>query len=288
MELRVLNYFLVVAREENITKAANLLHMTQPTLSRQLKQLEEELGVELFHRGRYNVSLTEDGLLLQRRAREIMELSEKTKLEFEGDRSNIAGEITIGCGETHNMAVLSSWMSEFRKQCPLVHFQILSAGADTIMDGLENGLVDIGLLMEPVSTAKCEVMRMPCEERWGLLMRDTDPLSKKKSITPKDLVDRELILPRREIVQEKVKEWAGTYYDSYHIAATNNLFVNATFLVDEGVGMAITFDLITIPNRLKFVPMQDSPVMGAVLAWKREAVMSNATREFLQYCRNAQ
>lgn len=287
MELRVLNYFLTVAQEENITKAANLLHMTQPTLSRQLKQLEEELGVELFHRGRYNMSLTEDGLLLQRRAREIMELSEKTKLEFAGDRRNIAGEITIGCGETHNMSLLSEWMAGFRQEYPLVHFHIVSAGADTIMNGLENGLVDIGLLMEPVSTSKCEVMRMPREERWGMLMRKTDPLAKRKFIRPQDLIDRNLILPRREIVRAKVKEWAGDCYDSYNIAATNDLFVNASFMVEQEVGIAITFDMIPMTDKYKFVPLANSPVMGAVLAWKREAVMSNATREFLEYCRNA-
>lgn len=150
MELRVLKYFLMVAREENITKAAQLLHVTQPTLSRQLMQLEEELGVQLFHRGKHNVTLTEDGMLLRRRAQELVFLSEKTKMELQHKEEMPTGEIAIGCGETKSMAALSEKMVSFRQKYPLVQFSIYSAIADDIKERLEKGLLDMGLLVEPV------------------------------------------------------------------------------------------------------------------------------------------
>ena len=166
MELRVLKYFLMAAREENITKAANLLHITQPTLSRQLMQLEEELGVKLFHRGKYHIVLTDEGMLLRRRAQEMIELEEKTKREFSKDEAQLAGEIAIGCGETRNMTFLSKKMAEFRRLHPLVHYDIYSATADDIKERMEKGILDIALLMEPVDIGKYEFVRMPQREHW--------------------------------------------------------------------------------------------------------------------------
>lgn len=153
MELRVLRYFLMVAREENITKAAQLLHVTQPTLSRQLQQLEQELGVTLFRRGKYNISLTEDGMLLKRRAQELVALSDRTMQELTNREQDISGEISIGCGETRNMTLLAEQMTAFRQKYPLVQFSLYSATADDIKERMEAGLLDMGLLMEPVDIA---------------------------------------------------------------------------------------------------------------------------------------
>ena len=164
MELRVLNYFLIVAREENITKAAQLLHVTQPTLSRQLMQLEEELGVKLFHRGKHSISLTEDGMLLRRRAQELASLSEKTKLELRHKAEMPGGEIAIGCGETKSMSLLSQSMVSFREMYPQVQFRIYSAIADDIKERIEKGLLDMGLLVEPVDISKYEFIRLPVKE----------------------------------------------------------------------------------------------------------------------------
>lgn len=175
MELRVLKYFLMVAREENITKAAIRLHMTQPTLSRQLIQLEGELGVKLFHRSKHSIILTEEGLLLKRRAQEILSLVEKTKEEFIQNEEELAGEIAIGCGETQNMSYLSEKMYQFRKQYPLVSFQIYSADADDIKERIEQGILDIGLLMEPVDISKYDFVRMPEKEQWGILTTKDRP-----------------------------------------------------------------------------------------------------------------
>lgn len=167
MELRVLNYFLMVAREENIARAAQLLHITQLTLSRQLMRLEEELGVQLFHRGKYRVSLTEEGMLLRRRAQELVSLSEKTKLELQHREDALAGEIAIGCGETRSMSLLSESMASFRREYPMVQFSIYSAIADDIKERIEKGLLDMGLLAEPVDISKYAFIRLPLKERWA-------------------------------------------------------------------------------------------------------------------------
>ena len=167
MELRVLKYFLVVAREENITRAAALLHVTQPTLSRQLMQLEEELGVKLFRRGRYHITLTDDGVLLRRRAQEIVDLAEKTEREFQRQEGELTGEIAVGAGETNSMTDLSLKIAAFRRLHPLVRFSIYSATADDIQDRLEKGLLDLGLLAEPVNIGRYSFLRMPGRDRWG-------------------------------------------------------------------------------------------------------------------------
>ena len=177
MELRVLKYFLMVAREENITKAASLLHITQPTLSRQLMRLEEELGTTLFRRSNHSIVLTDDGMLLKRRAREIVALAEKTEQEFSHKEEALTGEIFIGCGETRNMSFLSRQIALFRKEHPLVQFNIYSANADDIKERIEKGLLDFGLLMEPVDIGKYEFIRMPQKEQWGVLVREDSPLA---------------------------------------------------------------------------------------------------------------
>lgn len=180
MELRVLQYFLTVAREENITKAAGLLHITQPTLSRQLMQMEEELGVRLFHRGKHNILLTEEGMLLRRRAQEIIDLAEKTQKELRHEEEAISGEIAIGCGETQNMKPLSEMIASFQNEYPDVSFEIYTAIADDVKERLENGLLDMGLLLEPVEVGRYNYVKMPLRENWQVLMRKDSALAEKK------------------------------------------------------------------------------------------------------------
>lgn len=281
MELRVLSYFLMVAREENITKAAQLLHITQPTLSRQLMQLEEELGVELFHRGKHNVTLTEDGMLLRRRAQEIIALSEKTKMEFNRQEAVIAGEIAIGCGETRNMSILSESMAAFRKQYPLVRFSIYSAAADDIKERIEKGLLDIGLLTQPVDLMKYEFIRMPYQERWGILTRKDSPLAKKEAVTPDDLRSISLITVRRELVKNELANWFGTGFDEMEIAANYNLIINAANMVENGLGSVLCFDLGVFFENLCFVPLSPELETGAVLVWKKNQVLSPEHTQFV-------
>ena len=287
MELRVLNYFLMVAREENITKAAQLLHVTQPTLSRQLMQLEEELGVKLFHRGKHSVSLTEDGMLLRRRAQELVALSEKTKMELRHKEEMPAGEIAIGCGETKSMSILSENMVSFRQKYPLVQFSIYSAIADDIKERIEKGLLDMGLLTEPVDISKYEFCRMPVKERWGILTREDSPLAAKDFVTPEDLREVPLLMVRRELVKNELAHWFGDSFEQLGVAATYNLIVNAAFMVEQGLGVALCFDLGAVFENLRFVPLAPRMETGSVLVWKKNQTLSAAHTLFIQHIRNA-
>ena len=256
MEFRVLKYFLMVAREENITKAAALLHLTQPTLSRQLMQLEAELGVKLFHRSKHSIILTEDGMLLKRRAQEIVSLSDKTVQELSHKEDMLSGEIAIGCGETKNMLFLSEQIKKFRQKYPLVQFSIHSAIADDIKERIEKGILDIGLLMEPVDVGKYEFIRMPQKEKWGILVRKDSELAAKESINPKDLTNVPLIMVKRELVKNELASWFGDYYEGLQIAATYNLILNAASMVERGVGVALCFDLgAAFYEDLCFIPL---------------------------------
>lgn len=287
MELRVLRYFLMAAREENITKAANLLHITQPTLSRQLMQLEEELGVKLFHRGKYHIVLTDEGMLLRRRAQEMIELEEKTKREFSKDGAQLAGEIAIGCGETRNMTFLSKKMAEFRRLHPLVHYDIYSATADDIKERMEKGILDIALLMEPVDIGKYEFVRMPQREQWGALVCADSPLADKETLSPDDLTGQPIIIAKRESVQNELANWFGDTYDKMEIAATYNLILNAANMVRNGVGAALCFQLDNRYDDLRFIPLRPRLETGAVLAWKKNQTFSETSSQFIQFIKNS-
>ena len=287
VETRLLHYFLMVAREENITKAAQLLHVTQPTLSRQLMQLEEELGVQLFHRGKHSVRLTEEGMLLRRRAQELVSLSEKTKQELQCREEVPAGEIAIGCGETKSMSLLSSSMVSFRERYPLVQFSIYSAIADDIKERIEKGLLDMGLLVEPVDISKYEYIRLPVKERWGVLVREDSPLAGKEFVTPEDLLGVPLLMVRRELVKNELANWFGDSFDQLEIAATYNLIVNAAFMVEQGLGVALCFDLGAVFENLRFVPLTPRMETGSVLVWKKNQTLSAAHTLFIQHIRNA-
>ena len=288
MEFRVLKYFLMVAREENITKAAALLHLTQPTLSRQLMQLEAELGVKLFHRSKHSIILTEDGMLLKRRAQEIISLSDKTVQELSHKEDVLSGEIAIGCGEAKNMFFLSEQIRKFRQKYPLVQFSIHSAIADDIKERIEKGILDIGLLMEPVDIGKYEFIRMPQKEKWGILVRKDSELAAKESINPKDLTNVPLIMVKRELVKSELASWFGDYYEGLQIAATYNLILNAASMVERGVGVALCFDLgVSFYEDLCFIPLAPTLETGSVLVWKKNQTLGAATSQFMRYLRNA-
>ena len=288
MELRVLKYFLMVAREENITKAAALLHITQPTLSRQLMQLEEELGVKLFHRSKHRIILTEDGMLLKRRAQEMVSLSDKTVQELSHKDDMLSGEIAIGCGETKSMVFLSEQIRDFRQKNPLVQFSIHSAIADDIKERIEKGILDMGLLAEPVDISKYEFVRMPYKEQWGILTRRDSELALKKVIRPEDLADVPLLMVKRELVKNELASWFGEYYERLHISATYNLIINAAAMVRGGVGTALCFDLgIKYHDDLCFVPLMPVLETGSVLVWKKNQAISKTSAHFIQTIKNA-
>lgn len=288
MEIRVLKYFLMVAREENITKAATLLHLTQPTLSRQLMQLEKELGVKLFHRSKHSIILTEDGMLLKRRAQEIVSLSHKTIQELSHKEDVLSGEIAIGCGETKGMLFLSEQIRKFQHKYPLVQFSIHSAIADDIKERIEKGILDIGLLMEPVDIGKYEFIRMPQREKWGILVRKDSELAEKESINPWDLTGVPLIMVKRELVKNELASWFGDYYEELHIAAVYNLILNAAAMVERGVGVALCFDLgVAFYEDLCFIPLTPTLETGSVLVWKKNQTLGAAASQFMSFLKNA-
>lgn len=243
MEIRVLRYFLMVAREENITKAANLLHLTQPTLSRQLMQLEEELGVTLFRRSKHRIILTEDGMLLRRRAEEIVSLAEKTKDDLRHKQDHLAGTIAVGSGELQSSRFLTQLIAAFQKENPLVSFRIYSGNSDNIKERIERGLLDIGLLQEPVDIAKYHFVRTPVQEHWGVLVRADAELAAKDRVSPADLADMPLILPDRENVQNELLNWFGPLAEKLHITATGNLLYNLASLARDSGSCVLTLNL---------------------------------------------
>lgn len=288
MELRVLKYFLAVAREENITKAAALLHLTQPTLSRQLMQLEEELGVQLFRRSRYHIELTEEGMLLRRRAQELVDLAEKTTREFTMRETELMGEIAIGAGETRSMSFLSRAMVSFRERYPKVTFRIFSANADDVKERLDTGLLDMGLLTEPVDVGRYAFCRMKERDRWGVLVRLDSPLAGLDSVTPDDLEQVPLIISGRERVQRELANWFGDRWERLQIAATFNLILNAANMVRYGVGTALSFDLNFSFDDLRFIPLSPTMDTGTVLVWKKDLVLTPVVEAFHQHIKNVQ
>ena len=282
MEIRVLKYFLLVAREENITKAANLLHLTQPTLSRQLMQLEEELGVQLFHRSRYHIVLTDDGMLLRRRAQELVDLAEKTAREFR-QKDQLRGEISIGSGDLEGMSLLSEMLASFQKLYPEVTYQIYSGNADHTKERIEGGTLDLGLLLEPVDISKYDFIRMPVKERWGVLVHEDDPLAQKEAVTPEDLAGVPLILTRRELILQEMERWFGPYAQQLHITATGNLPYNMALLAGTHMGAFLTLKLHCTYDNLRFVPLSPSLESSTVLAWKKAETFSPAVAGLISH-----
>lgn len=286
MELRVLQYFLVAAREENITRAATQLHITQPTLSRQLMQLEEELGVKLFHRGNHNILLTEDGMLLRRRAQEIVDLTKKTEHELRHEEETVSGEISIGCGETQNMKVLCEMMTSFRQKYPDVSFEIYTAIADDVKERLENGILDMGLLLEPVEISRYQYIKMPIEERWRVLIRRDSPLAGKEKITPDDLVDIPLIIAKRQSVRNELEHWFGQRAEKLRTATTCNLsYNNQSIMVESGLGVAMTMEFSECRDTLCLRPLEPEITSGCVLVWKKNQILSPTVARFIKHVR---
>lgn len=283
MEIRVLRYFLMVAREENITKAANLLHLTQPTLSRQLMQLEEELGVTLFRRSKHRIILTEDGMLLRRRAEEIVSLAEKTKDDLRHKQDHLAGSIAVGSGELQSSRFLTQLIAAFQKENPLVSFRIYSGNSDNIKERIERGLLDIGLLQEPVDIAKYHFVRTLVQEQWGVLVRADAELAAKDRVSPADLAGLPLILPDRENVQNELLNWFGPLAEKLHITATGNLLYNLASLARDSGSCVLTLNLACHYDGLRFIPLAPGLESGTVLVWKKAQTFSPAAAAFIAY-----
>ena len=282
MELRVLRYFLTVAREENITRAAELLHVSQPAVSRQLAQLENELGVKLFVRSNHHIMLTEDGLMLRRRAQEIVELAEKTQRDFRQHTAELTGEIAIGSGELRSFSMLGAVLAAFSALHPQVRYTLFSGNADQIKEKIENGTLDMGLLSMPVDLSKYDFLRFPVSEEYGVLVRADSPLTEKKLLAPDDLANVPLMLPERMLVRSELANWFGDLYDRLNIRLTYNLVYNAAVLVRQGLGAALCLRLDCVYDGLAFVPISLSQGSGSALVWKKHQAYSPAVSALLK------
>ncbi len=286
MEIRVLRYFLTVVREQSITKAADVLHITQPTLSRQLAQMEDEIGVKLFDRGTRKITLTNEGILLRRRAEEILQLVDKTEKELIEQDEQVEGKITIGCGEIASVQLLPGLFESFHKKYPLVTFDIYTATADHVTEQMDKGLVDVGLLLEPIDIEKYDFIRLDIKERWVVVMRPDSPLAGKEYITAKDLSELPLIMPRRLKVQSELASWFGDHYDSLNVLFTSNLSTNAAVMVNKGLAYSIVIEGM-MPfwdqSKITYRPLYPSLTATSVLAWKRDQPFSLASTKFIEH-----
>lgn len=285
MEIRVLRYFLTVVREESITKAAETLHITQPTLSRQLSQMEEELGIKLFERGSRKISLTDEGILLRRRAEEIVQLVNKTEEELAWQENQVEGKISIGCGEIASVQLLPELFRTFREKYPRVSFDIFTAAADLVKEQMDKGLLDIGLLLEPVDMEKYDYIRLATKENWVVLMHPESPLAEKEAVTAEDLLHLPLILPRRMNVQNELAVWFGDSYQKLNVIFTSNLNTNSAIMVMNGLAYSIAIEGAALWDREKITYRPLSPPLTAtsVLAWKRGQPFSTAATKFISH-----
>jgi len=286
VETRLLYYFLTVAREQNITNAAKALHITQPTLSRQIALLEDELGTKLFVRDSRPLSLTDEGFLLRRRAEEILELIEKTEVEISAQEEQVEGIISIGCGELASVKLLTEAIADFSHQYPRVTFEIYTANADQIKQRMNDGLTDIGLLLEPVDMERYEYIRMPVRERWAAVMPAGVPLARRNYVTAKDLADIPVVLPSRQKIHDEVASWFGSHYEKLRVIGVSNLSTNAAMMVQAGLGYALTVEG-ALPfleqSEVRMVPLYPELTGTSVLAWKRGQPFPAATNRFLAH-----
>ena len=286
MEFRVLRYFLTVAREGSITAAANSLHLTQPTLSRQLQDLEKELGQKLFVRGKYKVSLTPEGMMLRKRAEEIVDMVDKTESEFRAIKEIIGGDIYIGCGETESMKYVAEVMTELQKHYPEIKFHIYSGNAEDVTEKLDRGLLDFGILIQPIDLSRYDTLTIPHKDVWGVVMRKDSPLAEKDSVELGDLVGVPLLASRQMSKKYSAEsgflDWFKEEFENLNITATYNLAYNAAIMVEAGMGYAVTLDkLVNTSGNLCFRPLKPRLESGLDIVWKKYQVFSPAAKLFL-------
>ena len=291
MEIRALENFLAVAREQNITAAAESLHISQPALSTQLKSMETELGKQLLIRGvkgSRKVILTEEGMILRKRAEEILLLMRRTEEEIAGSNETIAGNVFIGTGETEIVRLFARIAKKLQQKYPDIRYHISSGNAEHVLEYLDKGLIDFGLLFTEIDTQKYEAIPVPIKDTWGVLMRKDSPLAQKETICPKDLWDKPLIVSHQKGDDAYLNQWLGREESELNIVATYNLVFNASLLVDEGLGYALCYDKLvnTQGSNLCFRPFSPRLDAYGFIVWKKYQVFSKAANIFLQNLRS--
>ena len=289
MELRVLRYFLAVAEKGSVTGAAKVLHVTQPTLSRQLMDLEEELGQKLLVRSNHSVRLTSEGMLLRNRAREILEMVQKTESEFNSMGKNIAGNVYIGCGESEAMMLIAKVMKEINLEFPEIRFQVYSGNAEDVTERLDKGILDFGVLIQPVDISRYDYLSLPAKDRWGVIVPEDSPLAEKRFVTREELLGVPLICSRqvsfRSLSGNPYTDWFGEDGKLLNIVATYNLIYNAILMVKAGLGYAVGLDKLlagTSVNGVCFRPFFPELESELNIVWKKSPLFSKAAELFFQ------
>ena len=290
MEIRVLHYFLAVAREQSISAAAESLHISQPALSTQLKALEAELGKQLLIRGTKGsrrVLLTDEGMILRKRAEEILTLVRRTEEEVACSDEAIVGEVGIGSGETDIVRLFARAAQAIRRRHPDIRYRISSGNAEFVLENLDKGLIDFGLLFGAVDEKRYDALPLPARDRWGVLMRRDAPLAQQEAVCPEDLWDKPLIVSHQRGDDNSLSRWLRRELSRLNVVATYNLVFNASLLVDEGLGYALCFDKLinTRGSGLCFRPLDPPLEAPACIVWKKYQVFSKPAAAFLQCLR---
>lgn len=285
LEIKILRYFLALAKEESITAAANNLHLTQPTLSRQLMELEQSLGTPLFIRGSRRITLTDEGIRLRKRAEEILELVHKTENEFQSLSKSICGDIYIGCAETDAMKLVVNVIKLMQDSYPQIRIHIYSGNANDVSERIDKGLLDFGVLIEPSHLTKYESLCLPQQDTWGVLMRKDCALANLKVISPSDLQALPLIVSQQKYVSDSIEKWFKLNYEKLNITATYNLIFNAALMVEQNIGYALCLDKLintTGNTPLCFRPLYPKLQVDVNIVWKKHHVFSKAAELFLK------
>lgn len=285
MDIRILRYFLAVAQEESITKAAEVLHTSQPNLSRQLNDLETEVGKKLLERGSRKISLTEEGMFLYKRAKEIVELLERTESDLSLFDEAPSGDVYIGAAETHAMRLIAHAIQELRERYPQIMYHFFSGSTIEVKEQLDKGLLDFGILVDMVDPQKYDYYRLPVNDTWGVLMRRDSPLAKLKSIHPEDIKDKPLLCAQQQLDAGEISKWLGEDLKNLDVVLTFNLITTPAMMVEEGLGYTFTFDKLvntTGDSNLCFRPVEPKYETGLYLVWKKYQVFTKAAKVFLE------
>ena len=290
MDIRILKYFLAVAQEESVTKAAGVLHTSQPNLSRQLNELEAQIGKKLFERGSRKISLTEVGFFLRKRAQEIIELTERTEAELGVFDSDISGTVYIGAAETHAMHLVADVIMDLNREYPHIRFDILSGSTTEVAEQLDKGLLDFGIFVESVNLQEYEYLRLPVVDTWGVLMRRDSPLAELKTIHPEDIRDKPLLFSHQARGGNVLTGWLGRDCEELNIVLMFNLITTPAMMVESGLGYVFTFDRLvntTGDSKLCFRPLEPKLETGLFLVWKKHQLFTKAAAAFLEQVRSS-
>lgn len=284
MEIRVLRYFLEIAREENMTRAAEKLHISQPSLSKEIKKLEEELGHELFVRTNKSMHLTDEGMLLRKRAEDILSMTDKTIEEFSQLDSITGGEIRIGCAESYLIKYLARSIRSFKEQYPNFIFHIFSGDTEPVAERLDRGLLDLAVIVEPPNLSKYNYLTVPECDKWGVVMLRDCPLAAKSEITFEDLYGLPLFCSEQSIKAD-FPRWCGENIDKLNFAGTFNLSYNGSIFVKEGLGCLLTFEHLIDTSEesgLCFRPITPALETKMYIIWRKYQVFSPIAELFVK------